>query len=171
MKEFAIRSDLIVNYNNFEDENVFRHNNKESIPGVPNDFLELLFRSEIKTFYFKEDIQKCFRLFQIVKDKCNYVQWTRVDWKDGFCLGYRRNTDWKVKIVEEKNPVYPIVERFQEKKQIFDAMIEICSDGCYICLMENDQFILYENLYDISTNEDIYNRYINEWNLPEYSNL
>jgi hypothetical protein len=34
-----------------------------------------------------------------------------------------------------------------------------------------DYVILYESLYDLTIREEIYNRFINEWNLPKYSEV
>jgi PHD/YefM family antitoxin component YafN of YafNO toxin-antitoxin module len=179
LSKLVEKSDVILN--DHVEENILTYNVEYNLDEKFNKFLFASFTSKI--IFFKEDICKCYRLFQIIKEKCNYVLWRRDNddcIRDTFCLCYRKNSNkWEVKVKEEKDPSYPIGKDLYEtsKENFFKILLEYCNNGCFICLMNDDvpnnpdYVILYESLYDLTIREEIYNRFINEWNLPKYSEI
>ena len=147
---------------------------------IDKKFVEFLFSSfTSRIFFFKEDIYKCYRLFKIIKEKCNFVLWERG--YDGctintFSLAYHPNSAWKSEISErgEWNDSYLPVRRgafLENKEEFFTQMMKYCNNGCYVCLMSGGIFNLYESLYDLTIHEDVYNTYVKDWQLPKYSEL
>ena len=167
----AEKSDLIINGRECE-ESPFIYD--VTYQDIDETFVKFLFSAYSRVFFFKEDIYKCYRLFHIIKEKCNFVLWRRNhDIKDTFCLAYQPNSTWKVQIAEEDDSSYPIkpCSFLENKEEFFTHMLEYCNNGCYVCLMSGGIFNLYESLYDLTIYEDVYERYVKDWNLPKYSEL
>ena len=170
--KMAEKSNLIVNHWVTEEENIFR----EQVRDVPEYFLHFLFNSfEKKIFYFKEYIQKVFRLFLLVKEKCNYASWKRSKHSDNtFCLAYKPGVQtWELKIIEENNPYHPISPGncLTDKQEFFDVLLKSISESCYVCLLYKNEFNYYQSFYDLATDKDEYKIYRKKWKLPKYLDL
>ena len=169
--KLAAKSNLVVNYWVTEEENIFR----EQVRDVPDYFLNFLFSSTSerrKIFYFKEYIQKAFRLFLLVKEKCNYASWKRSKHSDNtFCLAYKPGVQtWELKIIEENNPIFP-GNCVTDKQEFFDELLKSISASCYVCLLYKNEFNYYQSFYDLATDKDEYRIYRKKWKLPKYLDL
>jgi hypothetical protein len=173
LSKLVEKSDVIINDAKCH-ESLFIYEN------IDKKFVEFLFSSfRSKIFFFKEDIYKCYRLFQIIKEKCNFVSWERG--YDGCTintcsLAYYPNSTWKTEVAErgEWNDSYRPLRRgdfFENKEEFFNKMMEYCNNGCYVCLISGGVLDLYENIYDLAIYQDIYDKYIKDWNLPPYSQI
>ena len=170
--KMAEKSNLVVNHWVTEEENIFR----EQVRDVPEYFLHFLFNPfEKKIFYFKEHIQKAFRLFLLVKEKCNYASWKRSKHCDNtFCLAYKPGIQtWELKIIEENNPYHPIFPGncLTDKQEFFDILLKSISEACYVCLLYKNEFNYYQSFYDLATDKDEYRIYRKKWKLPKYLDL
>lgn len=174
LARMAEKSNLVVNYWVTEEENIFR----EQVRDVPEYFLNFIFSSTSerqKIFYFKEYIQKAFRLFLLIKEKCNYASWKRSKHCDNtFCLAYKPGVQtWELKIIEENNPYRPIFPGncLTDKEEFFDVLLKSISEACYVCLLYKNEFNYYQTFYDLATDKDEYRIYRKKWKLPKYLDL
>ena len=164
--KLAEKSNLVVNHWICEDENIFRD---EEIRDIPQYFLQFLFNSfEKKKFYFKEHIQKAFRLFLLIKEKCNYASLKRSeDTGNTFCLAYKPGVQtWELKLID-----YPYPICLTNKEEFFNELLQSFYRNCYVCLLYKGEFNYYQSFYDLATDKDEYNLYRKKWKLPKFSEL
>ena len=172
LSKIAEKSDMIINDRECEESHPFMY--QITYEDIDEKFVEFLFSAYSRVFFYKEDIYKCYRLFQRIKAKCNYVLWRRnEDIRDTFSLAYKPDSNWEVHIVEELYSSCPIRRGsfLENKEEFFTHMLEYCNNGCYVCLMSGGVFDLYESLYDLTIYEDVYLKYIKDWDLLPYSEL
>ena len=170
--KLAEKSNLVVNHWICEDENIFRD---EEICDIPQYFLQFLFNwtdEKKKTFYFKEHIQKAFRLFLLIKEKCNYASLKRSEdrgntFNNTFCLAYKPGVQtWELKLID-----YPYPICLTNKEEFFDTLLQSFYRNCYVCLLYKGEFNYYQSFYDLATDKDEYHLYRKKWKLPKFSEL